>query len=105
MKYISAPYGSAENKEERMKVITSHSANCLKRDESIICPLTMGHEFIKHCELPYDSEWWLKWCFDLLKLCDEMDVLCISGWESSVGVSAEKKFAKEYNIKINVINV
>lgn len=105
LKYVSAPYGNAVDKNERMKIITHHSSSCLKRDEYIICPLTMGHEFIKHNELPYSSEWWLNWCIALLSKCTEMDVLCIEGWKESVGVTAEIDFAEKNKIKINYITI
>lgn len=103
LKYIAAPYYKHADKDVLMVTISSYSATCLKRGDSVICPLTMGHNFIKLVDLPRDSEWWLKWCYDLLSKCDEMDVLCLDGWEDSTGVQAEIKFAKENNIKINYI--
>jgi len=105
MKYISAPYSKTDDKDTRMSIVTAYSANCLKRNELIICPLTMGHNFTKYAQLPYDSDWWLKWCFALLILCDEMDVLCIDEWEVSYGVQAEIEFANQNNIKVNYIKL
>lgn len=104
MKYISAPYSSAIDKDKRMQQVTTHSAKCLQANQYIICPLTMGHNFIKTgVELPFDSHWWLGWCLALLSKCKEMDVLMLEGWNESIGVKAEIGFAKENNIKINYI--
>lgn len=104
MKYISAPYSNATDKDERMSMVSTYSANCLKRNEFVICPLTMGHNFIKTgVQLPFDSNWWLGWCFAILSKCTQMDVLMIPGWEESTGVMAEIRFAQGNNIPINYV--
>ena len=104
MKYVSAPYSSALDKDQRMIIVTTYSATCLLRDEHVICPLTMGHNFIKtSVKLPFQSEWWLDWCINLLAGCDEMDVLMLPGWDTSIGVTAEVEYAQQNGIKINYI--
>lgn len=105
LKYISAPYGNATNKSERIDVISTYSANCLKKGQMVVCPLTMGHAFIKYADLPKERLWWMRWCLSLLAVCTEMDVLCIEGWDKAAGVLEEIKFATKHKININYIKV
>lgn len=105
MKFISSPYGNSLNKEQRMIAISNYSANQLKSNIHVICPMTLGIALAKNSLLPENSVWWISWTLDLLSRCDEMDVLCFSGWENSIGVKAEINFALSKKIPINYINI
>ena len=106
-KYTSTSYSKVppEHLDAWMEYVSSYSAQELLKGYSIICPLTMGHQFIKLCLLPNDSDWWLLWCYNLLITCNEMDVLMIDGWDESYGVIKEIDFAEKNGIKINYIPV
>lgn len=105
MKYIAAPFGKIEDKESLMNYVTNYSATCFLEGFLVICPLTMGYNFgLKRPELfEKSTSWWMQWCRELMKKCVAIDVLMIDGWEDSLGVQEEIKFAKSLNIKINYI--
>jgi len=106
MIFLSIPY-SDKNKaviEYRVKSISQYSAKLLKDGISCISPVTSGVTILQHAELPSDFNFWCKLSFDLLILCNEMHVLMVDGWEGSLGVQEEIKFAQEHNIKITYIN-
>jgi hypothetical protein len=60
----------------------------------------MGLALSKGAQLPNETEWWLKWTFNLLSRCDRMIVLCFDKWEDSIGVQREIEFALENNIEV-----
>lgn len=104
--YISAPYTHPDIDivANRMFRVTKYSAWSLKNGSHVICPLTMGHRFCDFYNQPKDQAFWIDWCLNLLKRCDEMHVLCLpGGWERSDGVQKEIAFAKEHNIPIKYI--
>lgn len=105
MIYVSAPYTHPEINviDNRMLRVTKYSAYLLLNRYHLICPLTMGHAFSLKYNQPNNQDFWLDWCYNLLKRCDEMHVLMIDGWKESNGVQKEITFAIINNIPIKYI--
>lgn len=107
MIYIAAPY-SAKDKEivkQRVKKVCEYSADLLTKRISCISPITLGTGILTEANLPTDFEFWQHLSYDLLKLCDTLHVLKLEGWDESIGVQAEIKYAIENNISIEYIEV
>ena len=56
--------------------------------------------FVNDVKLPSNWEYWEKYSIELLSKCDVMAVVCLPGWETSVGVTAEIAEAKKLNKRI-----
>lgn len=100
MIYIAAPYSSNDKEVviHRVKTVCKYSAELLSAKISCVSPITLGTGILTHAKLPTDFEFWQHLSYDLLSLCDQMHVIMLKGWDTSKGVQAEIKFAKEKQI-------
>lgn len=107
MIYIAAPYSSKEKEVTiaRVKKVCEYSADLLVKRISCVSPITLGTGIMSEAKLPTDFEFWQHLSYDLLELCKTMHVLKLDGWDESIGVLAEIKFALENNIEIVYIDM
>lgn len=97
MWFLSAPY-SHENPavmHARYKVMQEASAVLALDGVHVYSPICAWHEISKEHDLPTDAYWWRKANFDALNRSDGMYVLCLPGWEESVGVQMEMGWAED----------
>jgi len=101
MIYLAAPYyhKNSDITQERMEKVYAVASELMLRGRHVTTPLFM-HEVVDRFELPGDFEYWKAYCFDILKRCDEMHILCLPGWAESRGIKAEIEFCREHNIPI-----
>ena len=100
--YLAGPY-SHENHEIRLLRFESLSraASRLMRDGHLVfSPISHGHPIAMAGGLPIDWEFWEAFSRVILKVSSRFIVLTMEGWETSTGVSAEIKIAKELGIEI-----
>jgi hypothetical protein len=65
----------------------------------VYCPVVQFHPLVKH-SLFTDWQFWERIVEQHLSRCDEMVVLMLDGWESSTGVEAELKIARDMGLAI-----
>lgn len=101
MKYIAAPYTHADKDviQKRIELVYKTIYFYTLKGEHATSPLFM-HEIATRYNIDGSYGFWQKYCLDLLSRCDEMLVLCIDGWETSVGVQAEIKYCEDNDINI-----
>lgn len=107
MIYVASPYSHEDYHvmEKRAKAVTYYCYTQIKEGKNVISPITYGHEVRQAGNLPNDWSFWMNFCLDLLKHCDEIYVLTIDGWNVSKGVREEIEFAKQNNIPITYITL
>lgn len=82
-----------------MKVLT----DLLAQKVWAFSPIVHCHELKKITELPATHTFWLEYDFHILERCDKLYILRLEGWEQSLGVAAEKKFAEDKGIPVEYI--
>lgn len=100
--YLASPYsGTTEQREKRLFQTKQFVVSRLDRkDEIIYSPILHSYHIATEFNLPHEFEFW-KWRdLEMIKRCDEMLILHLDGWEQSIGVQEELKFARENNITI-----
>lgn len=114
MIYLAVPYtplGSvtAEERERVMKErfikITKVSGLLALKGIVNFSPITQSHEQAKYCDLPTDWEFWRNIDLSVLSHCDEVWILCLDGWKSSIGVQSEIAAAQITGKPIRYIGV
>ncbi len=107
MIYIASPYSHTDKEvvEYRVKTVAQYSAKLLINKQPSISPITVGTTILKYSDLPSDFAFWKQFSLDLLSVCTEIHVLTLDGWEESIGVHAEIKYAEEHNITITYIKL
>jgi hypothetical protein len=94
--YLASPYSHrhAMVREHRYHDACVALANLLRDGHSAFSPIVHGHP-LAMLGLPTDWSYWEAFDRDHISRCDQLAVLTIDGWESSVGVRAEIAIAEE----------
>jgi nucleoside 2-deoxyribosyltransferase len=100
--YLACPYSDVDFSvmEHREKLASEASALLLKAGFPTFSPITHGHNIPnseEHRGVIFDMN------LAVLQLCDVFVVLCISGWEESIGIKAEMVEAKKLKIPIVLV--
>jgi hypothetical protein len=105
--YLAGPYSSTQIhiRDRRYHQLSFVAAQLIKRGELVYSPVTACHNIAMDYELPTDAEFWLRQNLAFLSRCDRMYVLCLEGWEQSIGVKREIEFATERNIPIEYVTL
>ena len=101
--YLASPY--TNNPEENFKLAESYVAQQLKNGVCIFSPIVHCHEIAQKHDLPHDFNFWQNYNFNMLFNADELWILKIPGWENSVGVQEEIKFAEKHKLKVKYIEL
>ena len=102
MIYLAAPYGATDPEmvEQRMREVERVLAHLNFHGQVSYSPLLIHHCLKSGYPLPSTMEFWRTLCFSLLSKCDEMVVLCLDGWESSIGIREEIEYCAKANIPV-----
>jgi hypothetical protein len=102
--YLASPYSNGD-RQKNFEIITEISADLISLGYSPISPITYGHTLLQFKDLKNDWEFWEEFCKVLLRKCDLLLVCMMDGWEDSLGVQEEIKFARELGIPIEYYNI
>jgi len=89
--YVASPYThpDPEVRERRYRAVLLYTSKLMKRGYYAFSPIVYGH----HMQVP---SLWTQWApFDrqMLNHCTKLHVLCLDGWDVSVGVQEEIEWA------------
>lgn len=106
MKYLASPYthDNSNVRSLRYDWACKAASHFMLQGTHILSPIAFSHPVAKY-GLPTDWAYWAEydaWC---LEVCDELWILMLVGWETSVGVTAEIKIAKKLGMPIRYIHV
>ena len=94
--YLACPYShqDAKVRNQRYQAVNKIAAMLMERNFVVFSPLSHTIAIDKY--LP-ETDWkfWKRQDFPMIDWCDTLVVLCIDGWESSVGIKEETEYAKE----------
>lgn len=107
--YLACPYTSKEpnlqhklwTEEYRFHCANRAAAKLLNDGHFVYSPISHCHPMAIDAKLPGDWAFWQKYCKVSLKWCNRVMVLKIDGWETSTGVQAEIKLAKDMGLEID----
>jgi len=68
-------------------------------------PVVYGWALTKGTKILTDFKTWSKYNYEMLSICSELWVLKLDGWELSVGVTQEIKWAKELGLIIKYVSL
>ena len=102
MIYLASPYSHKDIAIvwERYRAVAKYTTKCLKEGEIIFSPIVYCHQLAVQFGLKGDWEFWKGLDTEFISKASEVRVYKLNGWDTSVGVTAEIKIAKELAIKI-----
>ncbi len=105
--YLASPYSSPDKALQEYRFAAAALACGWLMDQykdlSFFSPITHTHPIAVHCKLPGYWQFWAAYDRCMLSRCDELWVLCIDGWRTSNGVTAELKIARETGMPIHYV--
>lgn len=107
MIYLASPYTHQDPAivKYRYQAVRAQVGWMLDAGVYVYSPIVHFHHVAKHHELPTDAKFWANHNRHMLNLANRMDVLCLEGWEESVGVKQEMEWAKEWRIPVRMIEL
>ena len=105
--YLAAPYShpDPEIREKRVSLANKKAAELMESGNLVFSPLSHSHPISKYCATdPCANGFWLRQDLWVLKICDEMQILCLDGWSESKGIKTETEFAEKLGIPVRMIN-
>jgi len=103
--YLAAPYThvDAAVRAERMREVDRFAAHMFRQGKVLYSPLSHTVRLAEDNDLPDKWDFWAPTDYVYLSLSKELLVLMLPGWEKSVGVAHEIKYAKEHGIPVEYV--
>ena len=104
--YLACPY-THENptvRERRHEIANDYAAR-LTADVAVFSPITHGpmlEQYLKP-SVSKNHKFWMDQCIPILRVCQEVFVLPLSGWRQSKGVQIELELARQLLLPIRII--
>lgn len=97
MIYLASPYSSPYPQIEHSRFLETRrfAWHYLRQGVPLVSPIVYCHQFAREFAAPTDAQGWLSLNLALLQAAQELWVLQLPGWETSVGVTQELKFASD----------
>ena len=103
--YLASPYSHAEPavRQKRFEMACRAAAQLIRQGKTVFSPVAHGHA-ICQLGLPLDWAFWERHDLTFLKMCDEVVVLKLVGWQESIGVRAEIDAARRMEKPITYLD-
>ena len=104
--YLASPY-THENPqvmEERYLAVCLKASQLATEGYFVYSPIAHWHPIAKLYNLPRDWQYWKKMDREAISILDEMRILRLRGWSTSVGLGNEILIAKELHKPYTFIN-
>ena len=100
--YLAVPYSHADPKvvQDRVSKVNQVAARLMREGIIVFSPISYCHPLAIAENLPTDWKYWQEYLEAYMHCCHKLIVLKLDGWETSVGVSAEIKIARELELEI-----
>jgi hypothetical protein len=109
--YLASPYNHKNPaiREQRYKEVLKATAKLIKAGCIIYSPIVHNHfvalQIEESCGSHAGFDKWERFDCKMISRCDELWVLKIDGWEKSVGIAGEIKFAQSMSMKIKYVTM
>lgn len=102
MIYLASPYSHKDPGVvwERYRAVAKYTVKCLRAGEVIFSPIVYCHQLAIQFGLEGGWEFWKKLDTVFISGSSEVRVYKLSGWGTSVGVTAEIAIAVELGIEV-----
>lgn len=105
MIYLASPYFHQDPlvMQFRFQAVQEAVAAIMRSGCAVYSPIAHNHPLALQFDLPHGWDFWAQMDLPILAKSSRLWVLCLSGWQGSVGVNAERDFAALAGIPITYI--
>jgi hypothetical protein len=75
--------------KERVEMAERYCALLMRRGFFPLCTASFGHHIIQTAKIPDTQEFWQGYCREMIRICGQIHVLALDGWEDSTGLKDE----------------
>src|SRR5690554_3002649 len=102
MIYVASPYSSDDPviREKRYELVAQFTKNMLEAGFVAFSPIVYGHQLAQRFGMKTDYQTWLNLNVGILRKCEAMYLLKLTGWEESKGVALELKMCEILHIPV-----
>lgn len=95
--YLASPYSHPDPavRAARFEAVCRVAGRLMAEGRFVFSLIAHTHPIAEVCALPLDFTYWAAYDRRMLEACDALAVLCLEGWQESVGVAAELALAAE----------
>ena len=99
--YLAAPLGHQDPsiRHERFESVNRYCGYLIRQHELVFSPLSLG-DSLDEDAIPNSA--WYAIGLQMLSRCDELRILTLDGWQDSVGVTLETRYARQLCIPVSV---
>ncbi|MDE2686427.1 MAG: DUF1937 family protein [Chloroflexota bacterium] len=99
--YLAAPLGHPDPsiRHERFESVNNYCGYLIRQRVLVFSPLSLGASLDENA---ISNSAWYALGLQMLARCDELRILALDGWEESVGVSLETRYARQLSIPVSV---
>ncbi len=104
--YLASPYSHVNPliRESRFRQACAAAAKLMLDGEVVFAPIAHSHPIDTHFAAPGDFDFWMEQDLPILRKCDALKVLRLTGWEQSRGVAREIQEARAIGLPIEFID-
>ena len=104
MIYLACPFSHPDPavREARFQAACRAAADLLLAGEVAFAPVVYGHPLVA-LGVPGDWPFWSRLDRAMIERCDEVHVLALPGWDTSVGVRQEVLFARSFGKPVKFV--
>lgn len=102
MIYLASPYSHQDPAivHRRYVAACKATAELMKWGEHVFSPIAHSHVVAEVGDFHTGWEFWQKIDFEWIRMCGYVYVLMLDGWDRSVGVTAELRYALSLQIPV-----
>lgn len=93
--YLASPYSSTDPELVKERFLTTEraTAKLMQRGITVYSPIVHCHEIATKFSMPTDAEYWQRFNHRFISVARKLLVLTLDGWEQSLGVRDEIRYA------------
>ncbi|MCY4579216.1 MAG: DUF1937 family protein [Chloroflexi bacterium] len=99
--YLAAPLGHPDPsvQQERFDSVNRYCGYLIRQHNLVFSPLSFGASLDEDA---ISNSAWYALGLQMLSRCDELRILGLDGWQDSVGVTLETRYARQLRIPVSV---
>jgi len=97
--YLATPYSHKDPQVREYRFFAARE-HLVQMNGLVYSPIVHCHPIATVHGMPKDAKYWRRHNYAVLERCSEMRILKLPGWDTSLGVKDETKFATSHNIPV-----
>lgn len=106
MFYLASPFSHTDPNIEYERYIAAQKFvhHCFKLGLNVFSPIAYGYPIHREFSVPGDAQTWRYFNESMIFRCDGLMILTLEGWDKSIGVMEEIRYAESHKKPIQRVS-